>query len=80
MSTRARPLLLFLLLLLLFPAAASVARGWQGAALGRLEWAGVLAFPLLAWLWLRHFSVLGCRRCRPPTQPTRAGTEPDTHR
>jgi hypothetical protein len=80
MSPRARPLLLFLLLLLLFPAAASVARWWQGAALGWLEWAGVLAFPLLAWLWLRHFSVLGCRHCPPPTQPPRAGPEPGTGR
>jgi hypothetical protein len=22
----------------------------------------VAAFPLLAWLWWRHFSVLGCKR------------------
>ncbi len=80
MSARARPLLLFLLLLLLFPAAASVARWWQGADLSGLEWAGVCAFPLLAWLWLRHFSVLGCRRCQPPSQPAPVGAEPEARR
>ena len=70
MSPRARPLLLFLLLLLLFPAAASVARWFQGASLGWLEWAGVLAFPLLLWLWWRHFSIIGCRQCvAPPDEP-----------
>lgn len=61
MSPRTKPILLFLLLLLLFPAIGSVVRWWQGQDLSPLEWAGVLAFPLLAGLWVRHFSILGCK-------------------
>lgn len=80
MSAHARPLLLFVLLLLLFPAATSVARWWQGATLSGLEWAGVAAFPLLAWLWLRHFSVFGCRRCHPFAQPCDEGAQPHGRR
>lgn len=58
---RWKPLFLFLLLLLLFPAIGSVVRWIGGEALEFREWLGVIAFPLLAWLWLRHFSVLGCK-------------------
>ncbi len=69
MSARWKPLLLFALLLLLFPAIGSVAAWWRGDALDIWQWLGVLAFPLLAWLWLRHFSILGCREgCVPPAQ------------
>jgi hypothetical protein len=60
-NPRLKPILLFLLLLLLFPATTSLARWFQGATLSILEWFGVLAFPVLAWLWLRYFSVLGCK-------------------
>jgi len=66
---------LFVLLLLLFPAATSVARWWRGAILSGLEWAGVAVFPLLAWLWLRHFSVFGCQQCDPPAQPSDPGAQ-----
>lgn len=67
MSPKTRPLLLFLLLLLLFPAVTSLVRWWQGESLGTLEWAGVIAFPVLAWLWLRYFSLLGCKdACKSP--------------
>jgi hypothetical protein len=64
---RWRPVLLFLLLLVLFPATSSLVRWLAGDSLDPLEWLGVAAFPVLAWLWLRHFSVLGCRAgCAPP--------------
>lgn len=62
MSPRLRPLLLFLLLLALFPAigvAVQVAgEGWAG--LSFWQWLLLAALPLLAWLWLRHFSILAC--------------------
>ncbi|MEW5769174.1 MAG: hypothetical protein AB1831_02305 [Pseudomonadota bacterium] len=59
MSTWRRPVLLFFLLLALFPAIASVARLFQGETPGPLGWLGVAAFPFLAWLWWRHFSRFG---------------------
>jgi hypothetical protein len=67
---RWKPVLLFFLLLLLFPAVTSLVRWLAGESLELLEWLGVVAFPFRAWLWLRHFSVLACRRgCMPPDQP-----------
>jgi hypothetical protein len=64
---RWKPVLLFLLLLLLFPAIGSLATWLRGEPMTPWNWLGVLAFPLLAWLWLRHFSVLSCREgCLPP--------------
>ena len=69
MNARYKPLWLFLLLLLLFPAIATLVKVVDSgmAALERWEWALLIALPLLAWLWLRHFSVLGCREgCRLP--------------
>lgn len=67
LDRRWKPVLLFLLLLVLFPAIGSVAAWFRGDAMSLLDWLGVLAFPLLAWLWFRHFSALGCREsCLPP--------------
>lgn len=67
LDRRWKPVLLFLLLLALFPAIGSVAAWLRGDAMTLLDWLGVLAFPLLAWLWVRHFSILGCREsCLPP--------------
>lgn len=59
MTPGAKSLLLFFLLLALFPALVSVVRGVQGEALSPLDWLGIAAFPLLVWLWWRHFSRLG---------------------
>ncbi|NWG75860.1 MAG: hypothetical protein HXY24_14875 [Rubrivivax sp.] len=69
MSPRLRPIGLFLLLLLLFPALGifinALEAGFSGLAWW--QWGLLAALPGLAWLWLRHFSVLGCRdRCRLP--------------
>lgn len=65
-----KPLYLFVLLLLLFPAIGSVVSFIEGESLELWEWLGVIAFPLLAWLWLRHFSVLGCKEgCAMPDKP-----------
>lgn len=72
MNPRWRPLRLFLLLLALFPAMAvtarAVAQGVVGFALW--EWALLLLFPVLLWIFLRHFSRLGCAGAcaSPPVQ------------
>lgn len=69
MSPRARPVLLFLLLLLLFPAITVFVQALRTgfAALTWWRWALLALLPVLAWWWLRHFSILGCRdACRPP--------------
>jgi len=64
---RWKPVLLFLLLLALFPAVGSVDTWLRGEAMAFWDWLGVLVFPLLAWLWFRYFSILGCRQsCLPP--------------
>lgn len=57
-----RPLRLFLLLLLLFPALTTLVRAWRTgfAALAWWQWLLIALLPGLAWLWLRHFSLLGC--------------------
>ena len=64
-----RPLVLFLLLLLLFPAV-SVLVGAVRNGFGYLagwQWLLLLLLPALAWGWWRHFSVFGCRAaCRQP--------------
>ena len=70
MNSRWRPLILFGLLVALFPAIGSVVRGVQGEALDAWDWLGIAAFPALAWIWFRHFSVLGCKEgCRLPEPP-----------
>ncbi len=58
-----RPLLLFGLLLLLFPAVSALFTGLRDgfATLAVWQWALVLLLPGLVWLWYRHFSRLGCR-------------------
>lgn len=67
---RWKPVFLFVLLLGLFPAIHSVVDWHRGEPLGLWGWLGVAAFPLLAWLWLRYFSVLGCKEgCGLPEQP-----------
>jgi hypothetical protein len=68
-SPRLRPILLFLLLLALFPAIATFVQALRTGFAGLAWWQWVLLalLPVLAWLWLRHFSILGCRdACRPP--------------
>lgn len=68
-DARWKPVFLFVLLLFLFPAIGSVVKWTEGEPLGFWEWLGVAAFPLLAWIWLRHFSVLGCKEgCALPDQ------------
>lgn len=67
-----RPFLLFLLLLLLFPAL-SLVLPWlagDGPAPSGWEWGALLALPILLWLWLRYFSIFACRigHCAAPAK------------
>ena len=70
LDSRWKPVFLFVLLLFLFPATSSVVNWIEGETPGLWEWLGVIAFPLLAWFCLRHFSILGCREdCAMPDKP-----------
>ncbi len=62
MNARTRPLYLFALLLLLFPAITVLVQAWELGlqSLGGWQWSLLVALPALAWIWLRHFSVLAC--------------------
>jgi hypothetical protein len=59
LNPRFKPVLLFLLLLALFPAIGSVVRLVRGAPLAPLDWLGVAIFPGLVWAWWRYFSRFG---------------------
>ncbi len=64
-----KPFLLFLLLLLLFPALTVLVDWLQGGQAPQAwwQWALLVALPALVWLYVRHFSLLGCGRgCRWP--------------
>ncbi len=68
MTGGCRALALFLVLLALFqslPVAVDAwqARQWPDSA---GEWVRLALLPGALWLYLRYFSVLGCRRCESP--------------
>lgn len=65
-----RPLGIFLIWMVLFPAIATLARALDEGfrTLAAWEWALLAAAPIAFWLWLRNFSLLACRNvdaCRP---------------
>lgn len=63
MNPRRKPFYLFALLLVLFPAIGVLAEAWRDgfAHLAWWQWGLLAALPALAWIWLRYFSLLGCR-------------------
>lgn len=64
-----KPLLLFLLLLTLFPALSLLVHWLRDGQAPQTwwQWTLVLALPALLWLYFRHFSILACRKaCRRP--------------
>jgi hypothetical protein len=70
---------LFLLLLLLFPAISTFVTALKGGftALAWWQWGLLALLPGLAWLWLRHFSVLACHEgCRPQRSSGLPGGRP----
>lgn len=69
-----RPLALFLLLLLLFPAVSVLVGALRDGFedLDGWQWALLLLLPVLVWIWWRHFSVFGCgASCRQPMAKAR---------
>lgn len=66
MNYACRAMALFLVLLALFQALPIAADAWQ---LRRWpdtvwEWTRLALLPGALWLYLRYFSILGCRGCR----------------
>ncbi len=63
MNPRRKPLYLFVLLLVLFPAIGvfveAIETGFSNLAWW--QWGLVAILPALAWIWFRHFSAIGCR-------------------
>lgn len=66
MNPRRKPFYLFVLLLVMFPAIGVFVQAIDSGftQLTWWQWGLVSALPAMAWIWFRHFSVLGCRdRC-----------------
>ena len=66
-----KALLLFLLLMFLFPVIGILVDALESGfhELAWWEWALIAALPVLVWLWLRHFSMLFCEdTCRLPAE------------
>ncbi|MDD3517611.1 MAG: hypothetical protein PHQ14_04620 [Chromatiales bacterium] len=58
--------LLMALLLCLFQSVMVTVAWWQGRLYPDLfDWLWIAALPVLVGVYLRYFSVLGCRQCQP---------------
>jgi ABC-type transport system involved in cytochrome c biogenesis permease subunit len=57
---------LFLVLLALFQSLPVAVDAWQTRQWpdAIVEWIRLTLLPVALWLYLRYFSVLGCRQCR----------------
>jgi len=57
---------LFLVLLGLFQALPVAVDAWQARQWPDtvIEWLRLALLPVALWLYLRYFSILGCRQCR----------------
>jgi hypothetical protein len=56
---------LFLVLLALFQSLPVAAEAWRTQRWPEtwVEWARLALLPAALWLYLRYFSILGCRQC-----------------
>ncbi len=65
MSPGCRMMGLFLVLLALFQSLPVAAEAWQARQwpVTTLEWIRLALLPGALWLYLRYFSILGCRQC-----------------
>ena len=65
MSPGCRVMGLFLVLLALFQSLPVAAEAWQARQWPDTasEWIRLALLPLALWLYLRYFSILGCRQC-----------------
>lgn len=65
MNPGCRVMGLFLVLLALFQALPVAVAAWQAQQWPDAvsEWIRLSLLPVALWLYLRYFSILGCRRC-----------------
>ena len=73
MTGGCRALALFLVLLALFQSLPVAVEAWQARQWpdSAGEWVRLGLLPGALWLYLRYFSVLGCRQCDPPDKTGR---------
>lgn len=62
-----RILALFVVLVTLFQGLPVAVEAWQARQWpdSFVSWLRLALLPLALWLYLRHFSILGCRQCSP---------------
>jgi hypothetical protein len=62
---------LFLVLLALFQGVPVAAEAWQARQWPHtpLEWIRLALLPGALWLYLRYFSIFGCRQCGDDDEP-----------
>ena len=65
MNPACRAMALFLVLLALFQALPVAVEAWQARLwpTTAVEWIRLALLPVALWLYLRYFSILGCRQC-----------------
>ena len=65
MNSGCRLMALFLVLLALFQALPVAVEAWQAQQwpVTVSEWVRLALLPGALWLYLRYFSILGCRQC-----------------
>lgn len=65
MNPACRAMALFLVLLALFQALPVAVEAWQARQWPdtAVEWIRLSLLPVALWLYLRYFSILGCRQC-----------------
>ena len=65
MNPGCRMMALFLVLLALFQSLPVAVEAWQARQwpATTVEWIRLGLLPVALWLYLRYFSVLGCRQC-----------------
>ena len=65
MNPGCRVMAVFLVLLALFQSLPVAVETWQARQWPAtpLEWIRLALLPVALWLYLRYFSILGCRQC-----------------
>ncbi len=73
MTGGCRALALFLVLLALFQSLPVAVEAWQTRQWpdSTGEWIRLALLPGALWLYLRYFSILGCRQCERPDKAER---------
>ena len=71
MNPGCRVMALFLVLLALFQALPVALDAWQARQWPDTvsEWIRLALLPVALWLYLRYFSILGCRQCGGDDEP-----------